>query len=70
MSMKNSNDFIGNRNRDLPAYSGVPQPTAPPAACPLNSDYKIKNSYTVICNCWFLAHSEASAHGYETFKIV
>ena len=33
--MKNSNDTIGNRTRDLPACSAVPQPTAPPAACPI-----------------------------------
>jgi len=32
MSMKNSNDTIGNRTRDLPACSAVPQPTAPPRA--------------------------------------
>ena len=30
MSMKNSSDTIGNRNRDLPICSAVPQPTAPP----------------------------------------
>jgi len=30
--MKNSNDIIGNRTRDLPACSAVPQPTAPPRA--------------------------------------
>jgi hypothetical protein len=30
MSMKNSKDTIGNRTRDLPACSAVPQPTAPP----------------------------------------
>ena len=30
MSMKNSNGTIGNRTRDLPAFSAVPQPTAPP----------------------------------------
>jgi hypothetical protein len=30
--MKNSNDTIGNRNRDLPACSAMPQPTAPPGA--------------------------------------
>jgi hypothetical protein len=30
MSMKNSNDTIGNRTRDVPACSAVPQPTAPP----------------------------------------
>jgi len=32
--MKNSNDTIGNRIRDLPACSAVPQPTAPPRAPP------------------------------------
>ena len=32
MSMKNSNDTIGNRIRDFPACSLEPQPTAPPAA--------------------------------------
>jgi hypothetical protein len=26
--MKNSNDIIGNRTRDLPVYSTVPQPNA------------------------------------------
>ena len=35
MSMKNSNDTIGNRTRDLPTCSTVPQPSALPAACPL-----------------------------------
>jgi len=30
MSMKNSYDTIGKRTRDLPAYSAVRQPTAPP----------------------------------------
>jgi len=29
MSMKNSNETIGNRARDLPACSAVPQSTAP-----------------------------------------
>jgi hypothetical protein len=28
MSIKNTNDTIGNRTRDLPACSAVPQPTA------------------------------------------
>ena len=32
MSMKNYNDTIGNRTRDLPVCSAVPQPTAPPRA--------------------------------------
>jgi len=35
MSMKNSNDTIGNRTRDLPTCSAVPQPTALQAACPI-----------------------------------
>jgi len=30
MSMKNSNDTIGNRTRDLPVCSALPQPTTPP----------------------------------------
>jgi hypothetical protein len=30
--MKNSSDTIGNRTRDLPACSAVPQPTVPPRA--------------------------------------
>jgi len=30
MSLKNSNDTIGNRTRDIPACSAVPQPAAPP----------------------------------------
>ena len=32
MSIKISNDIIGNRTRDLPTCSTVPQPTAPPRA--------------------------------------
>jgi hypothetical protein len=32
MSMKNSNETIGNRTRDLLACSAVPQPIAPPRA--------------------------------------
>jgi hypothetical protein len=38
MSMKNSNDTIGNRTRDLPACSAVPQPSAPSRA-PVNHIY-------------------------------
>ena len=35
ISTKNSNDTIGNRTRDLPAWSALPQPSAPPRA-PVN----------------------------------
>ena len=38
MSMKNSDDIIGNRNRDLPACSAVPGPTAPPGVPPHLTD--------------------------------
>ena len=34
--MKNSNDNIENRTRNLPACSAVPQPTAPPRDLLLN----------------------------------
>jgi len=37
MPMKNPNDTIGNRTRDLPACSAVPQPTASPRAPTDNS---------------------------------
>jgi hypothetical protein len=37
LPLKNSNDSIGNRTRDLPTCSAVPQPTAPPAACPFST---------------------------------
>ena len=43
MSMKNSNDTIGNRTRDLPASSAVPQPTAPPRALRRLPDYWLKH---------------------------
>jgi hypothetical protein len=43
MSMKNSIDTIGNRTRDVPVCSPVPQPTAPPAACP-KMDYSSINN--------------------------
>jgi hypothetical protein len=38
VSVKISNDTIGNRTRDLLAYSAVPQPTAPPRVGRLNRD--------------------------------
>jgi len=40
--MKNFNDTIGNRTRDLPIYSAVPQPTAPPRAPDTNCTDKAK----------------------------
>jgi len=40
MPMKKYNDTIGNRTRDLPACSAVPQPTAPPRAPEANGVHK------------------------------
>ena len=39
MSMKNSSDTVGNRTRDIPACSAVPQPAALPRA-PLNDEWE------------------------------
>ena len=39
--MENSNDSIGNRTRDLPTCSAVPQPTVPPPAPVKKSVLKI-----------------------------
>jgi len=43
MLMKHSSDTIGNRTRDLPACSAVPQPTAPTRA-PQNLPLSFRNS--------------------------
>ena len=43
MSMKNSHDTIGNRTRDLPVCSAVPQPTAPPRAASSVRGHKFIN---------------------------
>jgi hypothetical protein len=42
MSMKNSNNTIGNRTCDLPAFSAVPQPSALPRAPYAMDNFKNK----------------------------
>jgi hypothetical protein len=52
-SLKNPNDPIGNRARDLPACSTVPQPTASPRNPPLGLTFK--NSMLCLqsaCTCF------------------
>ena len=63
--MKNSNDMIGNRTRDLPAGSAVPQPTAPQGATNQQIPRRILLTYhtayhnyhkskpTLICQTYF-----------------
>jgi hypothetical protein len=76
MSMKNSNDTIGNRTRKFRTCSAVPQPTAPPAACPtfmiiyrriiqerLNNEGNLLKVYG--CHCWasaILVYLKADSH--------
>jgi hypothetical protein len=53
--MKNSNDTIENRNRDLPACSAVPQPTVPPRALIYKTQKiieQIKTFVHKICRCY------------------
>jgi len=62
MSIKNSNDTIGNQTHNLLACRTVPQPTAPPHALQqLVLYYKITvipcdfNTVTPCCSCLMLA---------------
>jgi hypothetical protein len=45
MKIKNSNDTIGNRTRNLPACSEMPQQIAPPCVP------TVVNNITVMCVC-------------------
>jgi len=47
MSMKNSNDTIGNRNRDLLDCGAEPQPIAPPRAYLIVKKYFVRNSLNI-----------------------
>ena len=47
MSTKNSNDTTGNRTRDLPACSAVPQPNKPPYSQDIRN-YVLKTTITFI----------------------
>jgi hypothetical protein len=58
--MKNSSDTIGNRSRDLPVCSAVPQPTPPPAAC-LNYVF-----YCLIFMCWLTVHLKLYSYSKPT----
>jgi len=69
MSMKNPNDNIGNRTRDLPVCSAVPQPNAPPRTpCMIctpcqhySGDHIKKNETSWACNKYGKPRSEYRA---------
>ena len=70
MSMKNFNDTIGNGTRDLPACSAVPQPTAPPAACPTRQSTRfiydstcLLAAFTEVRKATVSCHMSVRAHG-------
>jgi len=58
MSIKNSNDTIGNRTRYLPACSAVPQPTAPPRTPQLSCSNPLKTS---VCFMYRQVHRSKTA---------
>jgi hypothetical protein len=68
MSMKNSNDTIGNRNHHLLACSAVPQPTALPAACPhvITKDFQILPNSLFTNNTTYLTYLSYLSHNYIT----
>jgi hypothetical protein len=49
MSMKNSNDTIGNRTRDIPACRAVPQPTAPLHAPNIIFVFQLNGPVIILC---------------------
>jgi hypothetical protein len=77
MSMKNSNDTIGNQTRDLPVCSVVPQPPAPPHA-PHGMD-NVKKEWIVgsidsrilaqLRNCWPLPNGSAPGSQLQKFHL-
>jgi len=61
MSIKNSSDINGNRTRDLPAGSAVPQPTASPCA-PCNI-LQTENSTPNLYKIFYLPINAATCFG-------
>jgi len=55
--MKNSNDTIGNRTRDLPTCSAVPQPTVPLRAPRLHVKMLTTEKLNIFKSTWFRAQT-------------
>ena len=67
MSMKNCNDTIGNRTRDLPTCSAVPQPTALPRARTEISYFYLNMPRIYIGNSWGKGWCSGRFTHYEIF---
>jgi len=58
--MENSNVTIGNRTRDLPTYSAMPQPTAPPRARNIYIYiYMCVCVCVFVCVCWGVVNNRS-----------
>jgi len=65
MSMKNSNDTVGNRTRDLPTCSAVPLRTAPPRAREDSAGTLMKRDNAQKSADLVYFATEASSHAYS-----
>jgi len=65
MSMKNSNNTIGNPTCDLPACSAVPRPTAPPRAA-----FVVCDTEKFLTPNWFSAHSLIFTERVTSWKLM
>ena len=60
MSIKNSNDTVGNRTRNLPASNAVPQPTEPPRTIGLEIKWSststmLQGTFLNVAHCFFFS---------------
>jgi hypothetical protein len=68
--MTNSNDTIGNRTRDLPARSTVPQPTVSPHAPFSGKDVTVVVAYEKVYNKLKFFVTEIICHFYTTSECI
>jgi hypothetical protein len=64
-SMKNPNDPIGNRKSDLPVYSTVPQPTAPPR----NRQYKVRTRFVRLNGEGYIQQCVSPWRGFDSIMV-
>ena len=66
MSVKNSNDTIGNRTRDLPGFSAVPQPTASSRAVMIGVRTNWRLSGSLFLDFW---HKVDEVNSYRIVRV-